>query len=443
MPCLIAVPNVLVIAISGASLSAAQDPSPREWILFTSTSDGDLIWPTGLLPTTGANLPEQVLDVFERLARDLRVTTHSATLISLALEAVRQGTKADLVYWYNADLHTADTVCGPAKLPSHWCEFFGRTLVKRAAGKPYVLWNDVNESGRGAGPQATSAAGVQISKAHGTWMIAVHFDRAITAGSATIRFMALTRRLYRNQRQQLQICDRFKDTLFGSIRCLTATIDAKDPYTCGHSERVARIGKRLAKQMNLPRALGSDVYLAGLLHDVGKIGIRESVLRKAGALSAEEFAHIQEHPVIGDRIVSMIPAFEHLRPGVRNHHESYNGKGYPDQLAGEAIPLLARILAVADSCDAMMSARPYRPALPYEQLDRTLADGAGIQWDPAVIAAYFDCREDLHSICQRGLGVSVLSALELAIATGQMDLAPRLSASAIRMTQSLPLETNC
>ena len=151
--------------------------------------------------------------------------------------------------------------------------------------------------------------------------------------------------------------------MFGIVQCLSTAIDAKDPYTCGHSERVARIAVRLGEVMNLSRGEISDLYLAGLLHDVGKIGIRDEVLCKPGPLTAEEEEHIREHPIIGERIISNVTRLAYLRPGVRGHHERFDGGGYPDGLAGEAIPPIARILAVADSCDAMMSARRYRPAL--------------------------------------------------------------------------------
>src|SRR5439155_8767642 len=151
-------------------------------------------------------------------------------------------------------------------------------------------------------------------------------------------------------------------------------------------------------QLDMPQAVQSDLYLAGLLHDVGKIGIRDDVLQKPGRLTAEETAHIQEHPVIGDRLVCHIKPLQHLRPGVRNHHERWDGRGYPDGLAGEDIPLQARILAVADSCDAMMSARPYRSALPPVRIDAIMLEGAGSQWDPRVVEAFLACRHELYAI---------------------------------------------
>jgi HD-GYP domain-containing protein (c-di-GMP phosphodiesterase class II) len=201
------------------------------------------------------------------------------------------------------------------------------------------------------------------------------------------------------------------DTVSEFIHCLIATIDARDSYTAGHSERVARIALRLGRQMNLSEKLLGELYLAGLLHDIGKIGLRDTVLLKCGPLTGEESQHVKEHPVIGDRLLQRVRHLAHLRPGVRHHHERYDGLGYPDRLAGFAIPLQARILAVADSCDAMMTDRPYRKALTPAQIEEALCAGAGTQWDPILITHFWDCREDVHAIVAQGLGESVHSAV--------------------------------
>ncbi len=231
----------------------------------------------------------------------------------------------------------------------------------------------------------------------------------------------LARRMLLNHQRQTQTHERLRDSLFGLIRCLTAAIDAKDPFTWGHSERVGRMAARLGQQMGLPAGFLSDLYLAGLLHDVGKIGIRESVLQKPSDLTPIEYAHIQEHPVIGDRLVSNVKALQHLRPGVRSHHERWDGRGYPDRLTGVDIPLMARVLAVADSCDAMLSARPYRPAMPTTRIDKIMQEGAGSQWDPNAIEHFLACRQELYEICQQGLGDSVVAAVERAIDLGQAE----------------------
>jgi HD-GYP domain-containing protein (c-di-GMP phosphodiesterase class II) len=255
----------------------------------------------------------------------------------------------------------------------------------------------------------------RVSRSRGSYLAALSFHPRRLFVEADARVLALARRMLLAHRQQGHVYERLRESLFGLVRCLTGAIDAKDPYTWGHSERVARIAVRIGKQMALPPAVVSDLYLAGLLHDVGKIGIRDNVLQKPGKLTDEEFEHVKQHVVIGDRLVSHVRPLAHLRPGVRNHHERWDGQGYPDGLAGEGIPLQARILAVADACDAMMAARPYRPGMAPDRIDAVMVGGAGSQWDPDVIAQFMACRSELYSICQRGLGDSVFFAVERAL----------------------------
>ena len=181
------------------------------------------------------------------------------------------------------------------------------------------------------------------------------------------------------------------------VRALTSAIDAKDPYTCGHSDRVARISVRLAQELQCDEQTLQTIYLSGLLHDVGKIGIDDNVLRKPSRLTDAEYEHIKLHPELGYKILRDLKQLDQVLPVVLHHHESWDGAGYPHQLAGENIPFLARIVAVADSFDAMSSDRPYRKGMPFERLQDILIAGAGQQWDPRVVEAFLACRED---ICQ-------------------------------------------
>jgi putative nucleotidyltransferase with HDIG domain len=203
-----------------------------------------------------------------------------------------------------------------------------------------------------------------------------------------------------------------KDLLVGLTRALTSAIDAKDSYTFGHSERVARIGVELARELGLDGDELGNVYLAGLLHDIGKIGVRDEVLRKPAKLTPEEEEHIRRHVTVGYAILADLRQIRSLLPGVLFHHERYDGKGYPDGLKGEDIPLLARILAVADAYDAMTTARPYREPMLPGRVERILADGAGTQWDRRVVEAFQRCRDKIHAIRQRGVGESLRAALD-------------------------------
>jgi HD-GYP domain-containing protein (c-di-GMP phosphodiesterase class II) len=206
-----------------------------------------------------------------------------------------------------------------------------------------------------------------------------------------------------------------KALLVGLTRSLTAAIDAKDSYTYGHSERVARIAVELGCELELQEEELSDIYLAGLLHDIGKIGIRDDVLAKTEPLTPDEFEHIKQHVIIGYRIVADLRPLRSLLPGVRHHHERYDGGGYPDRLAGDAIPLLARILAVADAYDAMSTPRPYRGALAADRVEETLLQGAGTQWDGRVIEAFLRCKDKVRLIRERGVGESLGHALDGAL----------------------------
>jgi HD-GYP domain-containing protein (c-di-GMP phosphodiesterase class II) len=173
-----------------------------------------------------------------------------------------------------------------------------------------------------------------------------------------------------------------REMFVGTIRALSAAIDAKDHYTRGHSERVAVMAWRLAQAFGMSDEEAERVRIAGIVHDVGKIGVRETVLRKPGRLTDEEFEQVKQHPRVGHTILKDIAPLADVLPGVLHHHERWDGRGYPDGLAGDRIPQLGRLLAVADSFDAMSSNRAYRPALPREKVLAEIAECAGTQFDP-------------------------------------------------------------
>ena len=170
----------------------------------------------------------------------------------------------------------------------------------------------------------------------------------------------------------------------GVLHALTRSIDAKDAYTRGHSQRVAELSRELARKIGLPEDQCERVYLSGLLHDVGKIGVPEAVLTKPGRLTDAEFDAIKKHPEIGAQILGNIKQLQDILPGVLYHHERWDGAGYPYNLVAERIPLMGRIICVADSFDAMSSTRTYRPALPLETVLAEINRCAGAQFDPAL-----------------------------------------------------------
>lgn len=192
--------------------------------------------------------------------------------------------------------------------------------------------------------------------------------------------------------------------LSGWLHALVSALEAKDPYTCGHSDRVARLSVRLGQRLGLPAGDLRTLYVSGLMHDVGKIGVPEPILRKQGPLTPEERDVICEHPDQGYRMLRPVAALAEALPAVRHHHEAWDGSGYPDGLEGPAIPRAARIVAVADALDAMTSHRSYRAALSPERADDILRAGAGRQWDPEVVSAYAAERDTLASIAHAPLG---------------------------------------
>ena len=174
------------------------------------------------------------------------------------------------------------------------------------------------------------------------------------------------------------------ELFINSVRALAAAIDAKDPYTRGHSERVARYAVSIARAMELPAEEVRKVRLSALLHDVGKIGIDDRILRKPTALTDEEFEVMKQHPSKGAAIMSAIPQLSDVVPGMKHHHEKWEGGGYPDGLKGEEIPLLARIVSVADTFDAMTTTRPYQKAMEITYVVNRIQSLAGTRFDKRV-----------------------------------------------------------
>ncbi len=179
---------------------------------------------------------------------------------------------------------------------------------------------------------------------------------------------------------------------FSMLDALVTAVDNKDRYTRRHSEDVMRYSAQIAQQMGLDADMLRLVEVAALIHDVGKIGVPDSILRKPGQLSDNEFAAIQQHPIMGAVIAESVPGFEGTLDAIRHHHERWDGGGYPGGLSGEDIPFVARLMAVADSYSAMTTDRPYRKGMPQEKALGILRQGAGVQWDPQCVAAFLQAR---------------------------------------------------
>jgi HD-GYP domain-containing protein (c-di-GMP phosphodiesterase class II) len=175
---------------------------------------------------------------------------------------------------------------------------------------------------------------------------------------------------------------------FDILQGLVIAVDTKDRYTKRHSQDVARYALFLAEQMGLDDKMRETLRVAGLLHDVGKIGIPDDILRKPGELTPYEYEIVKQHVALGDLVVRDLPNLWLVRAGIKHHHERWDGTGYLDGLAGETIPLIARILAVGDAFSAMTTSRPYRKALGVSEALKRLEDAAGTQLDPTLVKTF-------------------------------------------------------
>ena len=200
-------------------------------------------------------------------------------------------------------------------------------------------------------------------------------------------FNMMTDQLERYIEDLRHAADENKNLFLGTVKALAAAIDGKDPYTRGHSERVARFSVAIAERLDLPDDEIEKLRVSALLHDVGKIGIDDAILKKPAPLTDEEFEVMKKHPQKGYKIMSQIPAMREFLPGMYMHHEMINGQGYPQGLKGDEIPLQARIVSVADTFDAMTTDRPYQRALPFEDALARIKSFVGTRYDERVVGA--------------------------------------------------------
>ena len=367
----------------------------------------------------------------ERLIRHLRIHREPGSNLNKILDAALPFLEAESLIWVPGNLESVQTR-GQTLLPDDdVCDLvkaLRRSTELRDSG--LLLCPRVAEASWGA-PFAHLGSVLVMTVPSGRafgWLIAVNKrgdDKLASFGNADAAAMAPFAALIGLLNKASDRYQDLKDLLVGLTRSLASAVDAKDPYTYGHSERVARIAVELGRELKLGEDELSDLYLAGLLHDVGKIGIRDEVLCKHGPLTAEEQLHVQQHPQIGHAILQDLHQISSLLPGVLHHHERYDGAGYPMKLAGEQIPRIARILAVADSYDAMSTSRPYRQGLAPDRVEAILIEGSGQQWDPRVIEVFQRIIPRLRSIREHGLGESLRQALDGALRdTGSSRVLP-------------------
>jgi len=273
-------------------------------------------------------------------------------------------------------------------------------LKPEAANRPVVVNLPITRQDDWPCPQVRQVIAVPLAEGENLfgWLAALNHIDDEEFGTGEASLLASVAAILGIHSGNIELYRQQSELLAGVVRALTSAIDAKDPYTCGHSDRVARVAVRLAEEIGCDAEVLRTIYLSGLLHDIGKIGINDAVLRKPGKLSNEEYEHIKRHVEIGHKILRDLGRLDDVLPVILHHHESWDGGGYPHKLDGQRIPLCARIVAVADAFDAMGSDRPYRKGMPDEKIDNIFRSGAGQQWDPEVIGAFFRARDDVRRI---------------------------------------------
>lgn len=216
------------------------------------------------------------------------------------------------------------------------------------------------------------------------------FDQLLLLIESGIKSIAQMNQIKSINEELSDTYEKLEQAYLESIQTLRYTVEAKDTYTRGHSDRVSEYSVLIGKYLGLPEADLDTLKIGGLFHDIGKIGVPDSILQKNGKLDDDEYSQIKQHPNIGVHILSHAKIFQNILPIVEHHHEKYDGTGYPSRLAGEDIPYLARIAAVADSFDAMTSKRAYRDSLPIDVVIAEFEKFRGTQFDPNIDDVFLD-----------------------------------------------------
>lgn len=212
--------------------------------------------------------------------------------------------------------------------------------------------------------------------------------RRSTFGTGDQRLLETLSHQVATAMENAQLYARIKQGFFGTVEALAEAIEKKDRYTGGHTKRVVHYSMCIAKYLELTPEQQERIRLGAVLHDVGKIGVEDAILKKEAPLTPDEWKVMQRHPELGSDILGRVDGLEDVLGAMRSHHERWDGKGYPDGLKGEAIPFLARIIAVADTYDAMVSTRPYRKGLPADFAYQEITKHSGTQFDPTVVEAF-------------------------------------------------------
>jgi len=355
---------------------------------------------------------EHDLSVVCNLIDKVNAEPHLDRLLEVVMDSVMEVTGADRGYLVAA--RSANGALMPlvsrnrAGLPQYARSTFSRTIVSECyETNQSILRSDPREAGDPSesvmAQRIQSIMCVPMRDEHGPVGV-IYVDSLIGSKRFTRHDLKLLAAIGNQagiaiRRAQLA---RQVETLFrDAMRTVINLVEIKDQYTYTHSERVTAICVRVAELCSLSGAEVRDAELAGLLHDVGKLAVRPDILKKPGKLTDSEFEAVKQHPLVGAAILESVDNAERITEAIRHHHERWDGSGYPDGLKGEAIPLLARILALADAFDAMASQRSYSGILPREEILRELEDQSGKQFDPNLVALFVDALRNNEAFINR------------------------------------------
>jgi len=343
------------------------------------------------------------ISLLHSLTRNLQISRSPIDLAELCLDRMRELVHCEGNAIWLEDLRDESGILIHGKLPFPRSDL--RRLIDRCRAHDWsrpLVRNGIESSLLGSEfPGLRSLIVVPITEgAHRSgWLISCNVADGLEFGTVEASLLNSIATILGTHTRNIDLYQQQEELIVSVVRSMVSTLDAKDPYTRGHSERVAKVARRLGEQMALPTEDLDDIYLSGLVHDIGKIGIDDRIIRKPGKLTDAEFDQVKMHPTIGYDILKGIRNLQQVLPGVRHHHEQVDGRGYPDGLTGHEIPLMARIMAVADAYDAMTSNRPYRKGMPVERVEAIFSSGRGTQWDPVVLDAYFQISGDVARIC--------------------------------------------
>jgi putative two-component system response regulator len=330
--------------------------------------------PTNSPTVTVVDDEPSVVDVLVRAARSWRYVCQAATSAEQALELMEK--------------RPTPVVVTDLRMPGRGGVWLVREIQQR--------WPEVSIIVITAGQDAENVNECLNAGAHHYFLKPIKLDEFRHALAATMRTYRLQRDQLSSQRHLERIVlkrtRQLRRTFLSAIDSLVRSLEARDSYTSGHSRRVRDYAVRLAEQLGLNPRDCKQISLAAKLHDIGKLGLPETILNKQGSLTSEEIDAVREHPVIGERILLPIIRSRTVLSAIRGHHERFDGLGYPDRLAGERIPLHARIISIVDCFDAMTSSRAYREAMPHEQAVELIRQGTGTQFDPRLVPAFLRLR---------------------------------------------------